>query len=249
MDLREATVEPAIRHPWERARGRFLAREQKRLGGQRPLSVLDVGSGDAWLAGSLRASLPANSTITCWDANYDPARVASLRQLRGSGLAFVAERPSQRFERIWLFDVLEHVENDTAFLADIVRHNLAPGGQVTVTVPAWSRLFSRHDEALGHFRRYEPAVARRLIEGAGLTIDRSGGLFHGLLLPRMLQQTAEQANPAKGPPSDLSVWTHGLVVTQLVDGVLAADNVASATAARLGIDVPGLSWWAACHAP
>lgn len=54
---------------------------------------------------------------------------------------------------VGLFDVIEHLENDT----DILRHaseQLAPGGIVLVTVPAMMSLWSTFDVMLGHKRRY-----------------------------------------------------------------------------------------------
>ncbi len=51
-------------------------------------------------------------------------------------------------------EVLEHVENEAAFLGKI--HSLLkPGGLLLLSVPARKDLWSSHDELAGHFRRYE----------------------------------------------------------------------------------------------
>jgi hypothetical protein len=50
---------------------------------------------------------------------------------------------------------LEHVADDRGLLASIVKA-CSPGCQLVVTVPADMRLWSPHDEAFGHFRRYDP---------------------------------------------------------------------------------------------
>jgi hypothetical protein len=56
-----------------------------------------------------------------------------------------------------LMDVLEHVEDDRAFLADLIA--LArPGAHILITVPAGPQLWSRHDVTAGHLRRYERDV-------------------------------------------------------------------------------------------
>ena len=53
-----------------------------------------------------------------------------------------------------LMDVLEHVEDDRAFLADLIV--LArPGAHILITVPAGAELWSRHDVTAGHLRRYD----------------------------------------------------------------------------------------------
>jgi len=63
-----------------------------------------------------------------------------------------------RYDRQWidgvlLADVLEHVKDDKNFLEDIISA-LKPGAIVVITVPAFRFLWSRHDVALGHLRRY-----------------------------------------------------------------------------------------------
>lgn len=54
---------------------------------------------------------------------------------------------------VLLADVLEHVADDAAFVADIVG-SLKPGGILFMTVPAHRFLWSHHDMVLGHLRRY-----------------------------------------------------------------------------------------------
>jgi len=53
-----------------------------------------------------------------------------------------------------LMDVLEHVEEDKAFLANVVAL-MKPGSNLLITVPAKPVLWSEHDVAAGHVRRYE----------------------------------------------------------------------------------------------
>ncbi len=66
-------------------------------------------------------------------------------------------------------DVLEHVDKDALAIAEAARVT-KPGGHVMLTVPAYMFLWSEHDEALGHRRRYTPRQVRRLVEGAGLQV-------------------------------------------------------------------------------
>jgi SAM-dependent methyltransferase len=55
---------------------------------------------------------------------------------------------------VLMTDVLEHVADDRGLLASIVQACL-PGTQIVLTVPADMRLWSPHDEAFGHYRRYD----------------------------------------------------------------------------------------------
>jgi 2-polyprenyl-3-methyl-5-hydroxy-6-metoxy-1,4-benzoquinol methylase len=64
-----------------------------------------------------------------------------------------------RFDLIFLFDVLEHISDEDSFLAALKFH-LAPGGKFIVNVPAGKWAFSTYDEAAGHVRRYAIADLR-----------------------------------------------------------------------------------------
>jgi len=59
----------------------------------------------------------------------------------------------KRFDLIFLFDVLEHIDAEDNFIAALLFH-LAPGGKVIVNVPAGQWAFSAYDRAAGHVRRY-----------------------------------------------------------------------------------------------
>lgn len=60
-----------------------------------------------------------------------------------------------------LADVLEHVDDDKAFLEDLIKA-LKPGAFLVITVPAFRFLWSRHDSVLGHRRRYQRSEFRLL---------------------------------------------------------------------------------------
>src|SRR5262249_23693342 len=149
-----------------------------------PARILDAGAGDAWFATQLLQAMPVGTEMTCWDAGYSPTEIAERTARSGDALRFSTRRPDARFDLLLLLDVLEHVDDDRAFLTTLVRDNLAGGGSVVVTVPAWPWLYGAHDAALNHRRRYGQAEARRLLADAGLAIVRRGGLFHALLIAR-----------------------------------------------------------------
>ena len=64
------------------------------------------------------------------------------------------------------FDVLEHIPDDKQAVAELYRC-LRPGGQLLVAVPCDMRLWSEHDNAVDHVRRYERDELVDLISGAG----------------------------------------------------------------------------------
>jgi SAM-dependent methyltransferase len=84
---------------------------------------------------ALKQSLSQLSHVCCYDVHQqDP----SLRE---------------RFDLVFLFDVLEHMVDEDRFLRALIFH-LAPGGKLVVNVPAGSWARSAYDEAAGHVRRY-----------------------------------------------------------------------------------------------
>jgi len=63
---------------------------------------------------------------------------------------------------------------------------------VLITVPAFQKLFSRHDEFLGHYRRYNLQGISSTAEKAGLEILERSYFFSSLLLPRTLTWALEK---------------------------------------------------------
>jgi len=95
-------------------------------------------------------------------------RVASYRFPLGA-----AEREEIRglaIDTVVCLNVLEHIEDDAATLADF-HALLRPGGRVVLVVPALARLYGSLDEHLRHFRRYEKAELEAKLRAAGFTIE------------------------------------------------------------------------------
>ena len=77
----------------------------------------------------------------------------------------------ESFDLICLFDVLEHVEDDSGVLSEVFRL-LRPEGHLLISVPAHAWLFSRNDEIAGHHRRYNRRDLQGLFKAAGLDLVR-----------------------------------------------------------------------------
>ncbi len=71
-----------------------------------------------------------------------------------------------RADAVIALDVLEHFEDDAAFVRKVAAR-LASGGRAIVKVPAQSALYGPMDEASGHWRRYDEAPLRALFESQG----------------------------------------------------------------------------------
>lgn len=247
MDLQETPQDSFIRHPWELARYRFFSgRLEHWRVDSGPLEILDVGAGDAWFSSQLIPHLPTGSSAVCWDIEYAGDNLPSA--FDDPRLSAATTRPDRRFDLILLLDVAEHVEDDQQFLAEIVERNLKPGGHLLFSVPAWPSLFTGHDVALKHHRRYRPRQARRLLESNGLTVLEGGGLFHSLTAARGLSVLKEKAlGRPERPEAGSLQWRGGALLGDLVSSVLSADGALSQWASRHEVEIPGLSWWALCR--
>jgi SAM-dependent methyltransferase len=173
---------------WFVARRRLALRLLDDAGLTSPV-ILDGGCG----AGALLAELASRGRA--YGADISASAVQTTRE-RGLGglvqcdIQHAAFRAGS-FDAVVLCDVLEHVEDDRGAVAEAARL-LRPNGVLVITLPALGLLWSSHDEALGHQRRYGKRGARELVESAGLTVERlSFGLavlFPLALIVRALQR-------------------------------------------------------------
>jgi SAM-dependent methyltransferase len=128
--------------------------------------VLDIGCG---VASTLAAFHPDYACV-----GYDPspdaigfARAQHPEFELHVGVSGDALRSVAGVEIVLLNDVIEHVPDDRAMLADIAGA-MRPGATLIVTVPADMRLWSPHDERMGHYRRYDVPMLARAVEGLPL---------------------------------------------------------------------------------
>jgi SAM-dependent methyltransferase len=140
----------------------------KRLGSWSPGRVLEVGCG----SGALFYELALRGFVGVGVEASPAARVLARKLLaEQKGVCISQEVPddSEPFDYLLSFEVLEHIELDLAALSAWV-DRLRPGGQCLLSVPAHTAKWNVTDTLAGHFRRYDRADARRLVEGAGLSI-------------------------------------------------------------------------------
>jgi SAM-dependent methyltransferase len=70
------------------------------------------------------------------------------------------------FDLLLLFDVLEHIEDEDAFLQSVKFH-LSESGTLLINVPAHQFFFSDYDRAAGHVRRYSVNQLAKVAERNG----------------------------------------------------------------------------------
>jgi 2-polyprenyl-3-methyl-5-hydroxy-6-metoxy-1,4-benzoquinol methylase len=249
MDLRENYIDSENRHPWEVSRFQFFSKlVRQTLPAEKNTSVLDVGCGDGWMSLELASQL-SDSRFTCWDPALTPLDLGNLNT-KHPRVSFHSEKPSNRFNLILFMDVLEHAKDDFGLLKQCVENNLAPGGRVLISVPAWPFLFSAHDRFLHHHRRYTYGSATALVSAAGLHRVKTGGLFYLLLPIRLAEKCLEQWGKERPEASDSQAISQrhlGFFMRRIIKTVLWGDHFISMAISGLRIPIPGLTWWALCE--
>ncbi len=89
--------------------------------------------------------------------------------------------PADSYDLIALLDVLEHVPDDSSSLGAI-KDRLKPGGALLLTVPINPWMWSAHDVAHHHHRRYRKREIETLAKEAGYEIEMVSP-FNSLLFP------------------------------------------------------------------
>jgi SAM-dependent methyltransferase len=170
-------------HWWFRGKRAAIAALLDRAGAAPPDPrdlVVDVGCG----TGAILERFGAGATAVGIDDHEDALGYA--REKSGALLVRSDARAlpfcAGSVDRIFLLDVAEHVPEDAAVFAE-VRRVLKPTGLAVVHVPAHPRMWSPHDEAMHHVRRYTRAELEARIAEAGLAPVLLTYTFGALLLP------------------------------------------------------------------
>jgi len=146
-------------------------------------AVWDVGSGTGVVARHLRDSGREVVAVEPGDGGSlvsERHGVVSIHSdLQSLALPFGSIRV------LGMFDVLEHLENRPAVLAEIHRV-LHPDGRLVLSLPALMVLWSDFDASGGHYLRYSRRVIRRELRDAGFEIERMGYCFFSAVLPLLL---------------------------------------------------------------
>lgn len=157
-------------HWWYRERRALLARSLRRLaaGGRPPGRALDIGAAGG---GNTRVLRAHGWRPVALEYSAEGAQVAverGLDTIRAD--ARCLPLPSASLDLVVAFDILEHFDEDHIAVAEM-RRTLRAGGTALIAVPCDMRLWSAHDVAVGHVRRYDRQSLTALVEKAGLVIE------------------------------------------------------------------------------
>ncbi|MCP4574451.1 MAG: class I SAM-dependent methyltransferase [bacterium] len=154
--------------------------------------VLDLGCGSGAFGAGLKAD--RGDGVEVWGMELDPDAAARAGQVLDRVLAGDVRRASaelvgERFDRIVLNDVLEHLPDPGELLRDLLPL-LAPGGRLVASLPNVRYFFNVKDLALHgrwdytdegildrtHLRFFTRSSMGDLFAGAGYVVERQVGI-------------------------------------------------------------------------
>lgn len=199
----KATLEVDEHHWWYRGRRRIIRSELDRLPLPPVARVLDAGCG----SGRTLEELVDYGQVSAIELDPDAAALARARGVGDVVVGRLEELPWERdtFDLITCLDVVEHTPEDRLTFAEL-RRVCKPGGFMLVTVPAYQALWSLHDEANHHYRRYSRRSLRAAAQDAGWSVARTSSFNSLLLAPAAIVRLAQRRmGPHNGYTNDLDL--------------------------------------------
>lgn len=135
----------------------------------------DIGGGNGFVAKGIEAN--GLKTILI-EPGIKGCLNARKRQLQNIVCATLEDAHFKKgtLPSVGLFDVVEHIENDVAFLS-MIHDYMQVGGKVYITVPAFQTLWSNEDVDAGHYRRYTTKQLCQKLQQVGFKITYSSYIF------------------------------------------------------------------------
>jgi SAM-dependent methyltransferase len=209
-------------HWWFRGRREIFTRLLAPFADGTRRRILDIGFG----TGAMLTFLSRYGAVIGMDMSVEAIRFARTRCDRPMLLGDITQVPlaSAAFDLVTAFDIVEHVDDDAAALAELARV-CRPGGHILLTVPAFQFLWGNQDVISHHRRRYTLAQLEQRVRAAGFT-PRRLSYFNALLFPAVA--AVRVARRLRGEPkgeikSDFTMTKPGLV-NDVLTRVFAAEG-------------------------
>lgn len=152
-------------HWWYKER-RHLLRQMLR--GRTPGRALDIGAAGGGNTRVLRDLGWQASPLEYGAEGAEVAQERGLAVMRADATRLPLADGS--LDLVTAFDVLEHLEDDDACVREVARV-LKPGGTFLVAVPADPKLWSAHDVAVSHVRRYTRSTLTQVLDQENLRLE------------------------------------------------------------------------------
>jgi 2-polyprenyl-3-methyl-5-hydroxy-6-metoxy-1,4-benzoquinol methylase len=211
------------RHWWFVARRRILRRLVAKVLAPSPeASIVDIGCGTGGNVAALANQYPCVGIDTSAEAiELAQRRFPHVRFIVGRAPADLGELAGQA-KLFLLTDVLEHVGDDYAMFSQLLGA-LSPGSHLLLTVPADESLWSEHDEAFGHYRRYDLARLEGIWAGLPVTTRLVSHFNHRLLPVVRLVRAWGRFRGGTAGRAGTDFWLPSRPVNRLLTDIFAGE--------------------------
>lgn len=190
-------------HWWFSARRIIIYSLLNKFGPPPNASILEAGCGTG---GNLRM-LAGLGSVCAMELDEQACQLA---RSRGIGQVVSGQLPdripfgNRSFDLVLMIDVLEHLDDDEASL-HALHERVRRGGLLMITVPAFQWLWSPHDVAHHHRRRYRANQLREVVGRAGFDVLYLSYYNFLLFAPILAVRLAQRV-------SGLHIKDHGLAL-------------------------------------
>jgi len=175
--------------------------------------IIDLGCGTGLILAELNNIISVPIGI---DFSMTALSFCKRRGLRDLACADVNNLPFENdsFDLVFALDLLEHIEDDEHLLREVWRI-CRRGGMLIATVPAHQYLWSEHDEALHHYRRYSAKGFYNLIVQCGFEPLKYSFCISFMFLPIVLFRKIQKIFKSSGSPK-----THLIILPGWINSFL-----------------------------
>lgn len=168
-------------HWWSKARNEYILKNlEAYMPNKGQAKILDIGCGD----GLFFSKMEHFGSITGIDP-YAPG-VSKQHQDKILKIDFLKDKVEVGYyDAVMLFDVIEHVDADLAFLQRAYEV-LKPGGVLFLTVPALNILWTSHDDLNHHKRRYTKSMLAKLFSQTKFEVVKHNYFFRWMVIPKII---------------------------------------------------------------
>lgn len=166
--------------------------------------ILDVGCGTCGFA----KLLSQNYDVIGLDTSNLALEYCKKRGIKTLYNDFLENFPknNHNIEVITMLDVIEHIQDDLKVVKDAYQI-LPVGGWFVASVPAYSFLWSVHDEIHQHFRRYNKKKIVSLIEDAGFQVVYKSYFNTILFIPGLIKRFLDKIIHSNKGEAEVAVET------------------------------------------
>ncbi|MFC1722488.1 class I SAM-dependent methyltransferase [Patescibacteria group bacterium] len=155
---------------------------EKYFGGKQNLKILEIGCGTGEVMNLLK------NWGDVYGVDYSKQALEFCRErgftnvILGDFNTLDLSEHKDSYDLVLSLDVLEHIRDDVETMKRVFEI-LKPGGMFFVSVPAYKFLWSNHDEALHHTRRYHSLEINQKIKDSGFEVVKSTHFVTALFFP------------------------------------------------------------------